>query len=284
MERRRVKVVAAVIGSITALSVFLAIGGGTFISDLARIATAQDCGFPTTSAPVAHYDEQLYLDLETNYGNVTFDVQAVAQTDSDGYGPGYLLNGLSSAFYWYQVGIVYNWPCGDGYVAGFHFFTEVWNPNGDSVSGPSFLALNVSEGDLVNLSLGFNGSNVVMSAEDLTDGSSQSTTYPAEGSSSFFGGWSVDPQEPGYLTGVMTEWYHVHPYYGGEDPVTYEAITPLTGGGTDWITLGVGEKAVPGGLVFGQIDVVTFRCACVYPFSYEGAKERVGPTSFETGG
>jgi hypothetical protein len=37
-------------------------------------------------------------------------VTAVAQTDaSSGYGPAYLLNGLTDKGYWYQVGLAWNW-------------------------------------------------------------------------------------------------------------------------------------------------------------------------------
>ena len=46
-------------------------------------------------------------------------------------GPAYLLNGLTSAGYWYQVGLSWNWAeLNGGYDAGFHFNYNVFNSAG----------------------------------------------------------------------------------------------------------------------------------------------------------
>jgi hypothetical protein len=238
------------------------------------------CLMPTIPAPAIAYDEQLLVVASGNSSNVTFHVPAVVQTDSNGYGPGYLVNGLTSAGYWYQVGISYDWPCGSGYLAGFHFFSEVWGPGGTPVSGPTAPPIIVGGGDSVNLSLRIVGPNVVMSASNATTGANQSTTYSAENSTSFVGGLAPST---GWFTGAMTEWYHAQAYYGGEQPANYTALSPIAGEGSDQVTLRIDEIVLSGGFLFDQVDPVVMTCACYYPFSYEGASVDVGPASFVTG-
>src|SRR5438445_11116441 len=107
-----------------------------------------------------------------NFQALDYNVTAVAQTDSAGYGPAYLLNGLSDMGYWYQVGLAYNWPLasGSGYDSGFHIIWEVFAPNG-STNNPvlSRIPDNVNQGDTIQLSLSFaSGNGVIMSRDDNT--------------------------------------------------------------------------------------------------------------------
>lgn len=269
------------VGVLVAAAVILATGGASLIADLVHLT---GCGFPLTRAPAANYDEQLFLAQGGSSGSLAVIVQAVAQTDANGYGPAYLVNGLTSEGYWYQVGIAYDWGCGSGYVPGFHYFSEVWNTSGESVFGPNFLPLPVADGDRVNLSLALNGSSVAMLVTDLTDGETQSSNYPAESATNFEGGLAVDGQEPGWFTGVMTEWFHAQPYYGGEQAVTYTATTPFAGEATRGVSMGIDELNASGGQLFGQTDFVEVTCGCSYPFSYQNATEAVGTSWFQTGG
>jgi hypothetical protein len=241
-------------------------------------ATRELCLLPTLPAPPTSYDEQLFMVESGNSTSVAFGVGAVAQADSDGYGPAYLVNGLTPAGYWYQVGIAYNWPCGSGFVQGFHYISEVFAPGGRSVFGPDLIPMIVLPGDTVNLTLRFSDSTVVMSATDPARSMNQSTSYAAEGASSFTGGL-----ESGWFTGVMTEWYHAQAYYGGEAPVTYNTTMPIAGDGTDAVTLGIDEYAQSGGTLFYEADPVAITCACSYPFSYEGGTVAVSPTNLTTG-
>jgi hypothetical protein len=242
------------------------------------IGAGRGCLLPTVPAPAISFDEQLLLVESGNSSSVSFHVPAVAQTDSNGYGPGYLVNGLTAAGYWYQVGITYDWPCGAGYVAGFQFFTEVWGPGNAPISGPSATPIVLGGGDSVNLSLRFSGSNVVMSASDPATGLNQSSVYSAENSTHFAGGLTS-----GWFTGPMTEWYHAEAYYGGEEAVNFTANTPIAGNDSDEVTLGVDEFGLSGGSLFDQTTPIELTCSCYYPFSYDGAAVEVGPASFVTG-
>ena len=55
-----------------------------------------------------NYDEQVGETFTQSFTSMAY-VTAVAQVNSDGIGPAYLLNGLSDKGYWYQVGLSYNW-------------------------------------------------------------------------------------------------------------------------------------------------------------------------------
>jgi len=52
-------------------------------------------------APSPNYDEQLGTTFTQDFSSLAYNVTALAQADADGYGPGYLLNGLTPEGYWY---------------------------------------------------------------------------------------------------------------------------------------------------------------------------------------
>jgi len=191
----------------------------------------------------AKYDQQLGFTFVDNYLSLAYNVTAVAQVDSYGYGPAYLLNGLSNTGFWYQVGFSYNWPYSGigGYNQGFAFNYEVFAPNQSSVypangggglqpfDGP------VNEGDEILLVLSFYGDFVVMYAEDWNTGSSAFQFYSAEGAMYFAG----SPNEPsnynGFFTGLMTEWYHPEPYYLHHSKITYSNYDFALSGAWMWM-------------------------------------------------
>ena len=200
----------------------------------------------TVSAPNPDYDVQELMAFTQSYSRLQFNVTAVPQCDSTGYGPAYLLNGLSNTGYWYQVGINWDWPLqSGGYVSGFGFVSEDWVPGGLSRSPSSSpFSGTVRQNDTIELDLYFNGGSVVASARDLNRSASASITYPANGATTFVG---LQAQQSrlrfsfatrGYFTGLMTEWYHVSPNaYGPAQGVVYsETTAPVTSA-----TVGVGE-------------------------------------------
>ena len=191
-------------------------------NDLLPISTTSQV---SSSIPPANYDEQLGTTFTQNFASITYNVTAVAQSDTNGYGPAYLLNGLGSTGYWYQVGISYDWPfTAGGYNPGFGMNYEVFDSQGASVF-PSFggglSSIQVNPGDIVLLNLYFSGRNVVMLARDWNTGSSASQTFSAARATSFVGLTSGFANQNGFFTGLMTEWYHVDAYYGNEEESTF---------------------------------------------------------------
>ncbi|HXW37936.1 MAG TPA: hypothetical protein VEJ36_08570 [Nitrososphaerales archaeon] len=189
------------------------------------------------ASSVAAYDEQLGITFTQSFSSIAYNVTAVEQQDpSSGYGPAYLLNGLSSAGYWYQVGFSWNW-CGPvsgacaGYVAGFTMNYEVYNPDDHSVlpstggGGLQSFSGSVNPGDRVLLDLYFSNGNVIMLADDLNTSAKSSVSYSAEGATNFVGLSSGKANSEGYFTGLMTEWYHPTPYFGNEEEVVYDDAT-----------------------------------------------------------
>lgn len=178
--------------------------------------------------PVANYDEQLGLTFTEDFSSLAYNVTALALTNDYDVGPAYLLNGLTSAGYWYQVGISYNWPyTSGGHVNGFYLSYNVFNSAGSVVlpssgaGGIKAFSGPVYSGDLILLSLNFTGGNVIMYAKDWNTGASSSVSYSARGSTVFVGLPDSPSNANGFFSGLMTEWYHVLPYYGDMTAITY---------------------------------------------------------------
>jgi len=188
-------------------------------------------GLPDYSS--ATYDEQLGLTFTQNFTSLAYSVTAVEQTDSaSGTGPAYLLNGLSSNGFWYQVGVSWDWGPGLGFGMNY----EVWDSTGSSVlptnggGGLQNFSGAVNEGDQVLLELYFSGGNVTMAAIDQSTGASASESYSAVGSTQFTGSSSGPASSNGFFTGLMTEWYHASAYYGNEAKVVYSQSVALASG------------------------------------------------------
>jgi hypothetical protein len=186
------------------------------------------------------WDEQLVLSFPQNWASnpsasrsaeLIYSVDAVAQTDSSGYGPAYLLNGLTDQGYWYQVGVCFCWP--ESFLGiyypddGFHMIYEVWDPSGTSifpsnggVGVDDFTGNTVNIDDMIYLELYISSGQVVMDAIDRNAGAIASETYSAEGANQFIG-TNGPHNAKGFFSGLMTEWYHDNPYYGNESEVDY---------------------------------------------------------------
>ena len=181
---------------------------------------------PNSNVPAATYDEQLSETFAQSVTSLAYNVTAVAQTDTYGYGPAYLVNGLTTAGYWYQVGLSYDWPyLNGGYVSGFSLNYETFNSAGVSIypaQGGGLMPFSgaVNSGDTVLLELYFGGGNVYMYGKDLSTGATASTSFNEEGSTTFTGLGSP-LNSNGFFTGLMTEWWHVSPSYSNEKEVLY---------------------------------------------------------------
>src|SRR5438445_1238252 len=193
--------------------------------------------FPITAGK-ATYDQQVSMIFTQSFQALSCNVTAVSQTDSSGYGPAYLLNGLSDTGYWYQVGLAYNWhlASGNGYDSGFHFIWEVFAPNG-TTNNPvlSRIPDNVNPADIVGLSLSFQTGTdkVFMFANDYNTGVSSSHSYTAGGGTVFTGSSSTpNSRTP---TSLMTEWYHPSPSETSMKQVTYSSNIQVS---KAWICIG----------------------------------------------
>jgi len=193
-------------------------------------ATGQD-GQP--SSVQADYDEQLGISFSQGFRALAYNVTAVAQSDENGFGPGYLLNGLTNGGYWYQVGLAYDWPYqSGGYNAGFNSLYEVFNSSKASIFPPegggglSPFSGPVNDGDKVLLKLYFVGGEVNFLVHDWNTSASVVESFTAVGDS--FIGLHSQANPNGFFSGLMTEWYHADLYFGAEGKVTYSnPSTPL---------------------------------------------------------
>ncbi len=203
------------------------------------------------------YDEQMGVTFTQNFTSLTYNVTAVAQTDANGYGPAYVINGLSSAGYWYQVGISYHWPIvTGGYNPAFGFSYQVFGPNAKPVyptnggAGIGALSGAVNSGDIVLLSLTFSGSTVQMLVQDWNTGATAKTSYSSFGSSTFVGLASSAVSGQGFFSGLMTEWYHDAPYSSNIGKVVYSNMAVALSSAWMWVDEFVGTS--PSQLLFSN--------------------------------
>lgn len=174
----------------------------------------------------AFYDLQIAEIFYDNYTSLSYNITAIAQSDAYGFGPGYILNGLSGAGYWYQVGISWNWSHSDyiGHFTGFRMNYEVFSPQYKSIfpsngGGIANFSGMVNANDNIELGLHFSNGSVVMAATDTQTGAHASMSYDSFGSSIFVGSSFVNNGHT--FTGLLTEWYHTDPQQTTLTPVTY---------------------------------------------------------------
>jgi hypothetical protein len=231
--------------------------------------------------PPANYDEQAVLFEPTTMQRLATNVTVTEASDANGYGPAYLLNGLTNAGYWYQVGVAYDWSIqGGGYTLGFGYIYAVFGPN----SGPNspaqlqFVPAAISAGDNVSLALGFSGGDVVMDATDSAGPSHFSRSFDAMGANVFLGTRGASPPAA-YFTGWMTEWRHSERYDGQTALADYTlspAVVQAYVGIDEWTPLS-------NRTIFTCAGSANLTSQGVYDFSGHNVIVSVNSTLFATG-
>jgi hypothetical protein len=226
--------------------------------------------------PSVHYDEQIGMTFTQNSTSLGEYVAVIAQNDSDGYGPAYLLNGISNNGDWYQVGVSFDWP---GSRGGFDVEWEIWAPN-DTVIEPStydnWATLRssnqqINNNDTIELTMNIVKDDVWMNVSDPATGMYYDIVYYH--SASYFVGTKSSSNAAGFFTGLMTEEYHSASYTGGEIPVVYWTSIPRNS-----TIMWADEELVTGttvtplwGAASGLVLYTTQDPA--WSFSYDGAQE-----------
>jgi hypothetical protein len=226
-----------------------------------------------SSAPATpNYDEQLLLGFEQNFtSSVSYNVTLRAQNDTFGFGPVYLLNGLTDSGYWYQAGVAWNLgdATGTRYAQGFRFVYEVWNTSSGASIFPTtggtlptkFLA---EDGDVVLLGLTITADGAIsMNAHDWNTSALGSAVYDGFGASQFVG---FKDKVSAFPTSILTEWYHVVPYLCSDVPVVYS--NSVIGLSTAWLRIDEWNlTSVSGSQRFNS--TAQGQC-CVFTTAYQG--------------
>jgi len=264
--------------------------GGNAFRPASMGLSASPNGAAPQGSPSPTYDEQMGATFTSNFDALAYNVTALAQTDASGYGPVYLLNGVTASGYWYQAGVSYHWPNSDGsYNPTFAFSYQVYGPNGKSVypsdgSGLANFSSPVNSGDSVLLSLTFTGFNVEMRAQDWSTGAAADANFTSEGSSTFIGDTFSPNDAHGFFTGLMTEWYHDALYSGNEGKVTYTNDAVALSSAWLWIDEFDSLTTAPplfDSLTQGPVTLTNGQQ--VYPFSADGATMYISAHQFVTG-
>ncbi len=248
-------------------------------------AVPADAAAQNSSSPA--FDEQIGETFTQNFTTLAYNVTILAQADSDGYGPAYILNGYTAQDYFYQVSVSYHWPLQPGFFPTFGFGYDVFGPQDTPVyptsggSGLDNFSGAVNSGDKVFLGLTFTSSTVQMFAKDWNTGSTAQTSFSSEGSSIFLGSASRSNFQ-GYFTGLMTEWYHISPYSGNLRGVAYTNDAVGLTSASVW--LDEFDTAQSGPPLFSNGTRMTFASdQQLYPFYADGATVYGSAHQFITG-
>ena len=119
-----------------------------------------------------------------------------------------------------------------------------------------------------------------MSAYDFNTGASAEESFSAEGATLFNGMPSSTTNSNGFFTGLMTEQYHVSPYYGDESSVLYSDTTFSLSSAWMWIDE---RNSETGQMLFSNYSLVHYSGSSLQLFSSNGTSESSNATDFITG-
>src|SRR6267143_3456608 len=164
---------------------------------------------------------------------------------------------------------------------------EVFDPQGASIfpsSGGGLSSIQVNPGDTVLLNLYITRGNVAMLAKDWNTSSTAVQTYSAARANSFVGMTSSFADRNGFFTGLMTERYHVHPYYSNDEESTFSNHTHALTSAWMWIDeFGI----APFQPLFSDASrspiILSSNPDQLQPFGSHGAYEAVDSYEFVTG-
>jgi hypothetical protein len=236
-------------------------------------------GLHIVSAPSVVWDEQALLGMDVNETVMTTNVTVTSANDSNGYGPVYLLNGLANSGYWYQLGLAFDWGADGGYAVGAEIVTSVFAPG--SPTTPIFQLLgsvNVGSGDLVTLTMSLSGGCASLTLSDAKTHMALIENYNLEDSTRFVS-YPVPGASVGYFSGLMTEWWHVNPYYGP----TSHGVYSLPQRSGSFVGLGISER-IPGTgqLLFANSTRGNLALPQTWTLSFQNVTESVNQVAFTT--
>jgi hypothetical protein len=236
-------------------------------------------GGVSVSEPSPQYDEQAILFDPISSASVSSSVNVSSQTDAQGYGAAFLANAESSAGYWYQVGVAFDWGWGSGYLPGFVFIYSMYAPGTPSNSPTSICMVRADllQNEPVLLAIAVSSGTVLVSLSQPSVGLLDSALFSSYGASTLEGTSGASPS--GFFTGWMTEWRHAATYYGPSANAAY-SIQPSQS--TAYFAIGEYDTS-NGDTVFGQVNEQPLNCGCTQSFSYEGVTETASATEFTTG-
>jgi hypothetical protein len=280
--RHRPRVLAVLVVIIASAGLVLAIWGPAIASGICQdyqglLSSVQ--GLKTVQSAPTPYDEQVALIEAVDTPGLETNVTASSSSDVQGYGPGFLLNGLSSAGYWYQTGVTFNWGQGtSGHATAPGFYYSVLSPSG-SVLSIGLERVQVNSRDTVQLILTIQGGTVSMGLHDSATCVAVEESFSAYGASSFQS--TGTPTSTGFFSGLLTEWYHAVPYQGPTGNATYT----IPGASSSAAEIGVDEIAPTSESQNGFQSFTDINLADQSPQSgsYMGATAIVDGIHFQTG-
>ena len=236
-------------------------------------------GLPLVPAALAPFDEQIALELPVHTSELVTTVSPTWAEDAAGYGPAFLLNGLTDSGYWYQTGITFDWKEANGHVNGPAFTYAVFGP-GDVPVVAELVRVQTFSNDAIQLALRIQFGQVFLSMTDERTCAVEVATYPADGARSFVGSPTVT-NPSGFFSGLLTEWWHTRFYEGPGGTAVYSI--PATS--ADQVTAGIDEAVPPGysGPPFTASASFDLGISTPQTLHYHNASAVLDRAGFETG-
>ena len=189
--------------------------------------------------PYTAVDEQIGITFINNMKSLDYYVTAKSDTDANGYGSAFLLNGLTNKGDWFQLGLAYNFGTT---TEEFVVFTSIL-PKQPSSQMPKYNAyieaklnmpVKIASGDKIGLKMYIQNGKVFCVARDVTQNAQAVTILDAKGATTFIGNKTID-ENGGVFTGLMTESWHSFPEKNAIDTEIYTPATPVDSKGWLWI-------------------------------------------------
>jgi hypothetical protein len=237
-------------------------------------------GASSTSEPSPTYDEQAVLFDPAGGASVASTIQVSTDVDGHGYGAAFLVNALSSAGYWYQVGVAYDWGWQSGYLPGFAFIYSIYAPGAPSNSPTSICLerVSVQTSEPVELSIQLLNGTIRVGLAQPGPGVLSTEVFGTNGATSFEG--TTRANSYGFFSGWMTEWRHAQPYYGPSATANYSLVPAQS---TAYFAVGETDES-NGTLVFGQSSSpADLDCMCTQTFDYQGVSLTATSSTFTSG-
>lgn len=156
-----------------------------------------------------YYNDESGATLVQDTGAVAYNLTAIAQSDSNGYGPTYFIQGLTDTGYLYQEGLTYQ-----ATNSKFLFVYSVFNPSGyriinSSFSGVDIGKVNPNDKILLDILFGNGNNNIYLYIRDYNTGANYVLNYSSGGATKFVGNPNSISNQNHFFTGLVTNWYHL---------------------------------------------------------------------------
>ncbi len=191
------------------------------------------------TTPQNNVNEQIGITFFDNTKSMDYYITAISNTDANGYGSAFILNGVTDKGDWFQFGLSYNFSTTtEGFLVQTAILPKI-QPDSENCSAMKMSVINmpikITTGDKIELKMYIKGGKVFVAAKNITKGGEQANaSFDADGATTFLGDKSLD-EHGTVFTGLMTESWHASLERNAVGTQTYVPASPTSAPGWLWI-------------------------------------------------